>query len=113
MEYIIDATHQSLGRIASHIALLLQGKQRPAYHPAVLGNDRVIVRNAAHMLMHSRKAEQKIYYRHTGYMGHLRRRTLKAAFAQSPEEVVRRAVLHMLPKNKLRNRRIERLVIER
>jgi large subunit ribosomal protein L13 len=112
MEYIINAEHQRLGRLASHIAVILQGKLSPGYEPRLSGKDRVVVKNIGKMSVSGEKASQKVYYRHTGYMGHLRERTFEEAFARSPAAVLRRAVAHMLPKNRLQTSRLARLKIE-
>lgn len=113
MEHIIDASHEPLGRIASRIASILQGKHGADYNPRLPGRDRVIVKNAAKTAISGRKEEKKKYYRHTGYMGHLRVRTFRDAFARAPEEVIRQAVAHMLPKNRLRTNRLKRLIFEK
>ncbi len=113
MEYVIDAKKQPLGRLASKVAQLLQGKQHPDYLPHNPGKDRVIVKNASQIVVTGRKAEQKIYYRHTGYMGHLRERVYKEFFAQSPEKVLELAVKRMLPQNYLKQNRLNRLTIEK
>ena len=113
MEHVIDATNQRLGRLATKVALILQGKLRPDYHPRLPGNDRVIVKNASKITVSGRKFSQKIYYRHTGYMGHLRERTYREFFEKSPSEVLRHDVARMLPKNKLQQKRLNRLIIER
>ena len=113
MEHVIDASFQPLGRISSRIASILQGKQAADYNPRLPGRDRVVVNNAAKITISGRKATDKKYYRHTGYMGHLRERTFREAFTRAPEEVLRRAVAHMLPKNRLRTNRLKRLIIER
>ncbi len=111
MDYIIDATNQKLGRLASHIATVLQGKLHPGYEPRAPGVDRVIVRNASRLVVTGRKYTEKIYYRHTGYMGHLREKRYREVFERSPAAVLRRAVEHMLPKNRLSRARMRRLII--
>jgi len=113
MDYIIDATNQKLGRLASQIAVILQGKQSASYDPRLEGKDKIIVKNTHKLTVSGRKGEQKVYYHHTGYMGHLRGRSFKQEFAKSPGMVLRRAVFNMLPKNRLRARRLKRLIIER
>lgn len=113
MDYIIDATDQRLGRLASHIAILLQGKETPAYHPRIARGGRIVVKNASRITVSGEKSHAKIYYRHTGYMGHLRKKTFEQLFSRSPENVLYRAVFNMLPKNKLRPRRLRTLTIER
>jgi len=113
MDYIIDATNQKLGRLASRIAMILQGKLTADYEPRLAGRDRVIVKNAAKIVVSGRKASQKIYYHHTGYMGHLKEKVYKQFFAKSPAAVLRLAVKRMLPQNYLRDKRLKRLVIEK
>lgn len=111
MEYHIDAASQKLGRLASRIAQILQGKLNASYNPRLSGNDEVIVTNASKIVVSGRKSSQKIYYRHTGYMGHLKERLYKNIFAKSPEKVLRLAVQRMLPQNSLRDKRLRRLKV--
>ncbi len=113
MNYIIDARNKRLGRLATEIAHILQGKHTPSYEKHKPGNDTVLVKNAGGIVVTGGKATKKIYYHHTGYMGHLRETTYKAAFAKSPAEVLRRAVFNMLPKNWIRQDRLNRLKIEK
>jgi len=113
MEHIIDATNQKLGRLASQIALLLQGKYHVTYEPRLPGTDSVVVKNASKIALSGKKMDQKIYYRHTGYMGHLRERRYRQLFEEAPEQVLRKAIFNMLPKNTLRAKRLNRLVIEK
>lgn len=112
MDYIIDAHKKRLGRLASEIAEELQGKRSAAYHPRLAGEGKVIVKNVRAMEIGGAKFTQKVYYRHTGYMGHLRSRTYREEFLISPARVLLHAVSHMLPKNRLRAVRMKRLVIE-
>lgn len=111
-DHVIDVKNKSLGRVASEIAVLLQGKDTPDYNPRKVGSNRVVIKNIKLLKVTGRKADQKTYYRHTGYMGHLRSKTYKEAFAKNPEWVLRHAVLGMLPKNFLRSRRIKFLVFD-
>ena len=113
MDYMIDATNQKLGRLASEIAVILQGKKSAGYDPRLSGMSKVVIKNAAKIQVTGRKAEEKIYYHHTGYMGHLKERRYKQVFGKSPEVVLRKAVFNMLPKNRLRQKRLNRLVIEK
>ena len=113
MEYVIDATHKKLGRIASEIAQILQNKKSVRYNPRLAGSDTVVVKNMKKIDLPALKAVSKIYYRHTGYMGHLKEKTLEQAFAASPEKVLRLAVSRMLPKNFLRDKRMKRLTVEK
>lgn len=112
MKYQIDATNKILGRLASEIALILQGKKSAYYEPRLAGSDRAEVINVGKMKFSGKKMIQKKYYRHTGYMGHLRFKTLQQEFAASPAKVLRMAVENMLPKNSLRSKRMLRLVIK-
>jgi large subunit ribosomal protein L13 len=113
MEYIIDAKNKRLGRVASEIAVILQGKKTVAYAPNKIGEDKVVVKNAALISVSGGKEKKKIYYKHTGYMGHLREKTFEQRFAKSPERVLRDAVENMLPRNFIRAKRLNRLKIEK
>ncbi len=112
MDYIIDATNKKLGRLASEIAVILQGKKKPDYHPRLAGEDRVIVKNIDKIIFTGKKLEQKVYYRHTGPLGHLKEKKLKDIFSKNPAFVLRHAVRLMLPKNRLLKKRMKRLIIE-
>ena len=113
MNYKIDAANKSLGRLASEIAVILQGKKNANYNPRLEGEDSVVVKNVAQIKITAKKLKQKKYYRHTTQIGHLKERTLEQIWQKKgPAEVLRRTVLGMLPKNKLRIKRIKRLVIE-
>lgn len=105
MDYVIDAKNKRLGRLASEIALILQGKRNN-------GNSRVVVKNIQKISVSGKKAEQKIYYRHTGYLGHLREEKYSDAFLKNPSWVLRHAVRGMLPKNFLRDKILKKLIIE-
>ncbi len=109
--YLVDATGKTLGRLASEIAKILMGKNKPTYTPHVDGGDFVVVINAEKIFVTGKKLNQKIYYRHTGYFGHLKETTLKEMLEKKPEEVIRLAVKGMLPKNRLRDRRLKRLKV--
>jgi large subunit ribosomal protein L13 len=98
--FLVDAKDQVLGRLASQVAAVLKGKHRPTYAPSV-GGDYVIVVNADKIRLTGRKAEQKIYYRHSGYPGGLRATAAGKMLARRPEYVIREAVRGMLPKNPL------------
>ena len=110
-EYKINAENQPLGRLASKIALLLQGKDSPKYSPHLDGGVRVVVSNASQIKFTGKKFRQKVYRHHTGYPGHLKTRTLRQVFEKNPAEILRKAVWGMLPKNKLRSKRIKNLII--
>ena len=108
---LVDADGQILGRLATEIADTLRGKNKPAYTPHVDTGDFVIVVNAEKVRVTGKKLEQKIYYRHSGYPGGLRERTLAEQLARRPEEVIRRAVKGMLPKNKLAAAQLRKLKV--
>jgi large subunit ribosomal protein L13 len=110
MDHQIDATNKRLGRLASEIATILQGKKDPAYAPNKVSGDRVILRNWEKVTIGGKKFKDKIYYRHTGYMGHLKSLTFEEAFTRDPRKVIRETVRHMLPKNFLNTRRLNNLV---
>ncbi len=107
----IDATDLAPGRVATQVAVALQGKNKPDYEAHIDGGDIVVVNNAAKVKFTGRKLVQKDYYHHTQYPGGLRRTPLKKVFEKDPAEVIRRAVYGMLPKNKLRNAMLKRLTI--
>lgn len=109
-DHIIDASGKRLGRLATDIARILQDKHKPSFTPSEEGTDRVLLKNAGKVTISGSKEKTKVYYRHTGYMGHLKEETYEAAFAKSPENVIREAVRRMLPKNFLNARRLKRLV---
>ena len=110
MDYVIDAKHKRIGRLASEIAVILQGKKSPNYEPRLVGDDRVIVENVQLLTVSGDKMKAKRYYHHTGYMGHLKSETLEQAFKKDPKRVLREAVRRMLPKNFLNQRRLKSLV---
>jgi large subunit ribosomal protein L13 len=109
--YVVDAESKTLGRLATQIADTLRGKGKPAYTPHVDTGDFVIVVNAEKIHVTGQKLDQKIYYRHSGYPGGLRERTLRQQLERRPEEVLRRAVRGMLPKNKLAAAQLRKLKI--
>ena len=109
--YLVDASGKTLGRLASKIAVLLMGKHKKDYTPHVDNGDFVVVINAEKIHVTGKKLEKKIYYKHTGYMGHLKETPLKDMLAKKPEDVIRLAVRGMLPKNRLRDRRMKRLKV--
>ena len=109
--YVVDAEAKTLGRLATQIADVLRGKGKPAYTPHVDTGDFVIVVNAEKIHVTGQKLDQKIYYRHSGYPGGLRERTLREQLARRPEEVLRKAVKGMLPKNKLASAQLRKLKV--
>lgn len=108
----IDASGKSLGRLASEVAMHLMGKHNPAFRRNIIAGPRVRVVNLRRVRFTGRKLLQKTYYRHTGYIGHLKEEKLRMLWEKKPAEVLRRAVSGMLPKNKLRRRMLKRLEIE-
>jgi len=112
MDYQLDAKNRPLGRLASEIALILQGKKNPSYEPKKIGSDRVIVKNIKEILLTGKKASQKIYYRHSGPLGHLKEKKFANVFEKKPAFVLRHAVRLMLPKNRLAAQRLKKLIIE-
>jgi large subunit ribosomal protein L13 len=109
--HVIDASTASFGRIATVAASLLLGKGKPSVTPHVDGGDFVIITNAAKLVATGGKADKKVYYRHSGYPGGLYSRTLKEQSEIDPTAALRKAVRGMLPDNKLRPGRLERLKI--
>ena len=107
--HVIDATDQVLGRLASRIALLIQGKHKPTYTPHVDTGDFVVVINCERIHVTGKKLQDKIYYRHSGYHGGLKERTLQQMLDARPEEVIRHAVRGMLPRNKLGRAQLRKL----
>ena len=106
---VIDATGISLGRLARQVAVALQGKDRPTYTPHVITGDHVVVINAANVRITGRKLTQKMYYRHSGYVGNLKSFMMRDLMEQRPERVVRLAVKGMLPSNKQGRQMLRRL----
>ena len=98
---LVDAQDKVLGRLASKVAQLLRGKGNPAFSPHVDCGDFVVVINAAGVKLTGNKLQDKIYYRHTGYPGGIRQITAAQLLASHPERVLRKAVVGMLPKNRL------------
>ena len=99
--FIVDADGMVLGRLAAEVAKILRGKHKPIFTPHMDTGDNVIVINASKVRVTGRKAEQKTYFRHTGYMGHDRHTPFATMIAKHPERVIEKAVFGMLPKNAL------------
>ncbi len=108
---VIDATGQNLGRMARDIAVALQGKDKPAFTRHVITGDHVVVVNAAKLNVTGRKLLQKMYYRHSGYVGNLKTFPLRNMMEQHPERVVQLAVKGMLPGNKMGRQMLRRLKV--
>src|SRR4051795_4631435 len=108
---VIDADGKTLGRLATQVADLLRGKRKPTYTPHVDVGDFVVVVNAEKIRVTGDKLAAKRYYRHSGYPGGLKSRTLEEMLERRPEEVIRRAVKGMLPRNRLARRQITKLKV--
>jgi large subunit ribosomal protein L13 len=109
--HVIDATDVVLGRLASQAARLLRGKHKPIYAAHVDTGDFVIIVNASKVALTGAKREQKIAYRHSGYPGGLKERTLNEMLERRPEEVIRHAVKGMLPRNRLARQQLTKLKV--
>ena len=99
--YVVDATDQALGRLASQVARILMGKESPKYTPFIDAGDHVVVINAEKIKISGMKSEQKQYHRFTGYPGGLRTEDYRKRFARKPEGIIEDAVKRMLPKTKM------------
>ncbi len=108
---LVDANDQNLGRLATRIAEVLIGKNKPTYTPGVDTGDFVVVINAERVTVTGNKLEDKIYYRHTGYPGGIKEINLKDLLARNPERVLRAAVWGMVPHNKLGRALMKKLKI--
>ncbi len=106
--YVVDADGMVLGRLASEVAKILRGKHKPMFTPHMDTGDFVIVLNASKVRVTGRKAEQKTYFKHTGYMGHDRQIPFATMIAKHPERVIEKAVYGMLPKSSLAKQEIRR-----
>jgi large subunit ribosomal protein L13 len=109
--YVVDASGQTLGRLATVVADTLRGKRKPIYTPHIDTGDFVVIVNADKIVVTGRKPEQKMYYRHSGYPGGLKTESYRSLFARKPEEVVRKAVRGMLPHNRLGRAQLKKLKI--
>lgn len=109
--YVIDASDQPLGRLASRVATILRGKNKPEFTPYVDTGDFVIVVNGAKVRLTGRKLDQKRYYRHTGYPGGIKETTARTLLAQHPERVIENAVRGMLPDGTLGRAQFRKLKV--
>jgi large subunit ribosomal protein L13 len=109
--YVVDAEGKTLGRLATGIADTLRGKRKPEYTPHIDTGDFVVVVNAEKIAVSGDKRESKRYYRHSGYPGGIRSRTLGEMLDRRPEEVIRRAVKGMLPRNRLGRAQLRKLKV--
>jgi large subunit ribosomal protein L13 len=109
--WLVDAEGQTLGRLATLIADTLRGKRKPQYTPHVDTGDFVVVVNAERIVVTGNKLDQKRYYRHSGYPGGLRSRSLRDQLERRPTEVIRTAVKGMLPRNRLARQQLTKLKV--
>jgi len=109
--HLIDVSGQILGRVAGKISRLLQGKHKVTYVPYLDSGDYIVVINAQKIKVTGKKAKNKVYTRYSGYPGGLKKITFEKMSQEKPDEIIRHAVSGMLPKNKLRDRRLARLFI--
>jgi len=109
--WVIDATDKTLGKIATQVANLLMGKHKPIYAPHIDTGDYVVVINAGKVKVTGKKAEQKIYYRHSGYPGGLKSQSFEELFSKDPVRVMELAVRGMLPHNRLGKAMFKKLKI--
>ena len=109
--YVVDAEGRTLGRLATEIAKTLRGKNKPQYTPHVDVGDFVVVVNAEKVVVTGKKAEQKVYRRHSGYPGGMKETSYGRMMERRPEEILRRAVYGMMPKTRLARRQMGKLKI--
>ena len=109
--YVVDAKNKVLGRLASQIAMRLRGKHKPIFTPHLDTGDFIIVVNAKKVRLTGKKLDNKIYYRHTGYIGGLRSLTARDMLKRRPEDLIRLAVKRMLPKNRLGRQQLRKLKV--
>ena len=109
--YVVDAEGLALGRVASQVANILRGKNKPIYTPNVDTGDYVIVINAQKVVLTGKKLDQKSYYKHSGYVGGLKETKYRKLLAEKPEEAMRHAVVGMLPKGPLGRQMAKKLKI--
>ncbi len=109
--YVIDAEGQTLGRLATEIARILRGKNKPQYTPHVDVGDFVVVINADRVVVTGKKAEQKVYRRHSGYPGGMKETSYERMMESKPTEILRKAVYGMMPKTRLARQQFRKLKI--
>lgn len=100
--YLVDAKDKTLGRLATEIAVILRGKNKATFSPHIDGGDYVVVINADQVKLTGRKEEQKEYIHHTGYLGHLRRKSIARIRETNPTRILNESVAGMIPRNKLK-----------
>lgn len=109
--YVVDATGKTLGRLASEVAKRLRGKHKPEYTPNIDSGDYIIILNADKISVTGKKELDKVYYRHTGYIGNLKSATLNELRQKNPEKIIELAVKGMLPKGPLGRAQLKKLRI--
>ena len=109
--YVVDATDKTLGRLASEVAKVLRGKNKPQFTPHIDTGDYVIIVNAEKVAVTGKKLDQKVYYRHSDYVGGLKETTLREMMEKKPEQVVEMAVKGMLPKGPLGRQMYKKLFV--
>ena len=109
--YVVDAEGQALGRVASQVANILRGKNKPIYTPNVDTGDYVIIINASKAILTGKKLDQKIYYKHSGYVGGLKETKYRKLMADKPEFALRKAIVGMLPKGPLGRQMAKKLKV--
>ena len=109
--YVVDATGYTLGRLASEVATILRGKNKPIFTPFIDTGDYVIITNADKIKVTGKKLEQKVYYRHSDYVGGMKETTLKEMLNKKPERVIELAVKGMLPKGPLGREMYKKLFV--
>lgn len=107
--YVVDAEGMVLGRLASQVAAVLRGKNKPIFTPHVDTGDHVIIINADKVILTGNKLDDKIYYHHTGYVGHMKETPYRKLMAEKPEFVVKKAIVGMLPKGPLGRKMAKKL----
>ena len=107
--YLVDAQNKTLGRLSTEIAIRLRGKHKPIYTPHVDTGDYIVVVNASKIRVTGKKMTDKVYYKHTGYIGNLKSENLESMLKKSPEKVLMKSVRGMLPKTKLGSVMIKKL----
>ena len=107
--YLVDATNKTLGRLSTEIASRLRGKHKPIYTPHVDTGDYIVVVNASKIRVTGNKMTDKVYYKHSGYIGNMKSMNLETMLEKNPERVIMKSVKGMLPKNKLSNAMLKKL----
>ena len=107
--YVVDASGKTLGRLATELARRLKGKHKPEFTPHVDTGDYLVVINAAQVRVTGKKMSDKVYYHHTGYIGHMKSETLSKRLERAPEQVITEAVKGMLPRNALGRQMMKKL----